>query len=223
MEQQLQQILQTILNRPLKEVQPSSFSGEATEDILDWIDEFERASAHNNWNEQKVLTALPLYLKDGALVFYKGLPDDTKNNDVLLKETLVNYFNSPERQWQKKSKLFGLKQTGNLEAYIQEINKLTQQLQTPEDVKLDLFLNGLKDNLKRALRVRQPANFNDAVNYARLKNSVSKSKDDDMTHLMTTLLEKLTTHSSKEYPENQCSKLEQEMEILKCGGIQTNR
>ena len=64
--------LLALANRPVNEVQPPSFSGKSTEDIREWINKFDMIAAHNRWDEEKVLRALPLYLKDGALTYYQG-------------------------------------------------------------------------------------------------------------------------------------------------------
>ena len=128
---------------------------------------------------------------------------------MLLKEALRNYYENPEVLWQKRSKLFGLTQTGSLEAYIDEVNKLTRQLEIPNDIKLNLFINGLNDRLKGALKMRQPANYEDAINYARLKDSVTQKKSVDTTELLTAIkssLEVPTTESTQD--KNVASKVD---------------
>ena len=59
--------------RPVTELKPPTFSGKEKECIIDWITKFERTATHNEWDDDKQLTTLPLYLADGALVYYNNL------------------------------------------------------------------------------------------------------------------------------------------------------
>ena len=59
----------------------------------------------------------------------------------------------------------------------------------PGDTKRDLFVQGVKENLKIHLQLRQLRNYQEAVRAARVKNYVSTSSDN--TILMKEIIKKL--------------------------------
>ena len=69
------QLLTQLTTKPLIEIQPTPFTGNATDNILDWLENFDRIAAHNIWNNHKQLQVIPVYLKDTTLNFYRSLPD----------------------------------------------------------------------------------------------------------------------------------------------------
>ena len=218
-QQQNQQMLAELMNRvdrpqrPVTEVTPPIFSGKEKECVIDWLSKFNRISAHNGWDDEKELNALPIYLSNGALVYYNSLDDHIKENAVLIKQALRDYYDNQNRRWQKRTELFGLKQNGkNLDDYIDKINKLSQQLNVAAEVKTDIFISGLDDKLKNALKLRQPQNFEDAITFARLKDNTKTNNE----VLMEQILETLKTNNTnlKTLEESASAKLNNEIKAM---------
>ena len=81
----MNELLMQLTTKPATEIHPAPFPGSAAENILDWLESFNRIATHNVWNDQKQLHIIPVYLKDTALNFYRSLPEQTKANIDLLK------------------------------------------------------------------------------------------------------------------------------------------
>ena len=185
MEDALVALLKTMVTKPVTEVQPSKFGGQEGESIIDWLNNYDRIAACNKWEEEKQTQALPLYLDKSALIYYESLPDGIKQNQVLLKEAFKKQYNSVDRQWALKTKLYAHKQEDSLSKYIDELEQLCQELQIQANQKMDHFINGLKPYLKEAMLMKQPKDYNAAVAFARLKDSTKP------THRYEEILSKL--------------------------------
>ena len=171
----VQQLLQALVDRPSQTMQPKVFTGSEKEDIITWIESYDRIAQDNGWNEEKQRRKIPLYLDKSALLYYNSLPDATKENQQLVKEALRRQYHSQDRQWRLRSELHTLTQTSTLTQYIDQLDVLCHQLAIDNEAKLHCFINGLKPHLKEALVLRQPGDYNTAVSYAKLKESASST------------------------------------------------
>ena len=133
----MNQLLTQLTTKPLTEIHPTPFTGTATNNILDWLENFGRIAAHSIWNDQKQLQVIPVYLKDTALNFCGSLPEQTKTDINLLKAALRD-------RYQKQ------------ETYINELDTLAHHLELPDQQKIHYFIFGLKPKLKQALLIQQP-------------------------------------------------------------------
>ena len=86
--QLMNQLITQLTTKPSTEIHPTPFTGTVANNILDWLENFDRIAAHNVWNDQKQLQVIPVYLKDTALNFYCSLPEQTKTDINLLKAAL---------------------------------------------------------------------------------------------------------------------------------------
>ena len=83
-------------------------------------------------------------------MYYNNLDANIRNNIILIKQALREYYNNENRRWQKRQELFSLKKgEQTLDTYIDKINKLSQQLDVGAEVKIDLFINGLDERLSK--------------------------------------------------------------------------
>ena len=90
----------------------------------------------------------------------------------------------------------------SLDDCINDINKLCHQLEVPEDVKLNLFLNGLTEKLQRSLKIRHPRNFTDAVNFASLKDSVATTKNHGIAQHLQQMMDQTGNYRAVEDTES---------------------
>ena len=167
----LQELVETIVNRPTSEIQPTKFSGNAEEDIHAWIRSFDRIATVNLWKADKKIQALPLYLTGQALVFFESLNDNLKQNYQQVSAELIKYFNSANVSWNRRTQLFSLTQTGSLEEYIKKLDKLAQQVGIEDEIKLSLFIKGTTPSLQKALKLKQPSDYQAAIAFARLQHA----------------------------------------------------
>ena len=154
--QLMNQLLTQLTTKPSTEIHPTPFTGTATDNILDWIKNFDRIAAHNVWNDQKQLQVIPVNLKDTALNFYCSLPEQTKTDINLLKAALRDRYHTQDRLFNMRVKLHKLRQGSSLETYINDLDTLARNLELPEKQKIHYFIFGLKSTLKQALLIRQP-------------------------------------------------------------------
>ena len=64
----------------------TEFGGEDREGFIEWIDNWNQASAVNGWTPGEEQVMLPLYSNSRASQFYHGLSPHTKTNINMLKE-----------------------------------------------------------------------------------------------------------------------------------------
>ena len=181
--QLINQLLTQLTTKLSTEIHPTPFTGTTANNIfLDWIESFDRIAAHNVWNDQKQLQVIPVYLKNGALNFYRSLPEQTKTDVNLLKAALRDRYHTQDRLYDMRAKLRELRQGSSLETYINDLNTLARHLELPEQQKIDYFIFGLKSKLKQALLIRQPQTYDDAVTFAKRKHHFVDTDSD--TQLM---------------------------------------
>ena len=74
----MNRLLTRLAAKPSTEIQPAIFTGADNDNILEWLENFQRIANHNSWNDAKQLSVIPVYLQKSALTFYRSLPDATK-------------------------------------------------------------------------------------------------------------------------------------------------
>ena len=185
--QLMNQLITQLTTKPSTEIHPTPFTGTVANNILDWLENFDRIAAHNVWNDQKQLQVIPVYLKDTALNFYCSLPEQTKTDINLLKAALRDRYHTQDRLYGMRVKLHELRQGSSLETYINDLDTLARHLELPEQQKIHYFIFGLKPKLKQALLIRQPQTYDDAVTFAKRKHHFADTDSD--TQLMDLLQE----------------------------------
>ena len=188
---QFRQLLQELADKPTTNIQPSIFTGAEGEDILSWLNKFELIAANSNWNDEKQGRSVPMYLDKSELIYYNSLPEQTKANQQLVKQTLRIQYHSPINQCQLRSELYVLALTGTLSQYTGHREIISQRLNINQETKLHHFINRLKPHLKQALLLRQPPDYNTAVCYAKVKDSTSANNYDRLLEQIKQL-----THSN---------------------------
>ena len=186
--QLMNQLLTQLTTKPSTEIIPTLFTGTAADNILDWLENFDRIAAHNVWNDQKQLQVIPVSVKDTALNFYGSFPDQTKTDINLLKAALRDRYHTQDRLYDMCVKLHELWQGPSLETYINDLDTLARHLELPEQQKIHYFIFGLKPKLKQALLIQQPQTYDDAVTFAKQKHHFADTDYSD-TQLMGLLQE----------------------------------
>ena len=104
----MNQLLTQLTPKPSTKIHPTPFTGTAADNILDWLENFDRIAAHNVWNDQKQLQVIPAYLKDTALDFHRSLPEQTKTDINLLKTALRDRYHTQDRLYDMRVKPYEL-------------------------------------------------------------------------------------------------------------------
>ena len=156
---------------------PRPFSGSPSEDVNEWLSKFERFSRFYSWSNAKKLGAVSLLLDGAALAWYHTQSDETKGNFTNLTDGLKERFGPQTLEFLFRQELYSRKQGENepLSLYTEDIIKKSQRLSITDKDMLNIFINGLQNDLKSHVILNQPKTFAEAENLARLRDSVSKT------------------------------------------------
>ena len=176
--QLMNQLLTQLTTKPSTEIHLTPSTGTAANNILDWLENFDRIPAHNVWNDQKQLQVIPVYLKGTALDFYRSLPDQTKADINLLKAAFRDRYHTQDWLYNMRVKLHELRQVSSLETRINELDNLARYLELPEQQKILYFIFRLKPKLKQALHIRQSQTYDDTVTFAKRKHHFADVNSD---------------------------------------------
>ena len=173
-------LLTAFLRKPTSDhVQLPAFNGEESDDIGIYFEDLDAIAEFHGWNEKAKVDAIPLTLHKHAKMFYLTLPDNVRRNYQNVRNAFKNHFDPPEIKWQKRNQLYSSKQESKtLEEFINELDTLAFKVGVADETKRDIFINGLKNNLKQYVLLKQPFTYADAISAARLKNSISGDSEE---------------------------------------------
>ena len=154
-----------------------SFNGLPNEDINEWLSRFETLAKFHTWSNAKKLSALPLSLGGPAKAWYDYQPEETTGDFKLLTEGLKTRFGSQTLEFLFRQELYARKQgpTEPLSMYTEDIIKKSQRLALSDKDLMNVFINGLCDEIKNHVILNQPKSFAEAENLARLREAVFKN------------------------------------------------
>ena len=90
--------------KPIRSIiDKKKFGVEQKEDIIEWIDMWERAVTANSWTPEQEAVKLPLYLQNRASQVFRNLTTVVKKDLNLVKKELNNYFNSAPLRLQARN------------------------------------------------------------------------------------------------------------------------
>ena len=136
------------------------FSGNADEDVVEFITNFERAANFYKWEESRKTEALPLHL-------------DVQ--DV--------QFHSDSDRWLLRQKLSERKQlpTETVTDYAADVRRMCRRVDVPTTESISFFIQGLNPETKRYVISQRPETLEEAEDQAKLKESVAEPKPGDRT------------------------------------------
>ena len=153
------------------------FCGGPNENVHEWLTKFERLSKFYNWSNAKKLGALPLLLGGTALAWFQTLPDETINDFATLTDELKTRFGAQNLEFIFRQELYARKQGQNepLSMYTEDVIRKCQRLSLSDNDMMNVFINGLNNEIKTHVILNQPKSFAEAENLARLRNAVGNS------------------------------------------------
>ena len=183
------QIRQPVINQPAVRPKRSvvdikQFAGEDRDDIVEWLETWNRAAIANSWgpNEEKVM--LPLYLKGRASQHYRHLQPEVRENVELLKRELEGHFNSPSQRLHAKNLLGERSQKPNetVADFYEDVCRLSHRgfsnrsLEFQQEKSLENFIKGLKPTIKKIFWGDEPESLDEAYQKARTRELYLTSK-----------------------------------------------
>ena len=190
------------LFKPLK-----NFCGTEDEDVDEFIMSLTQLAAFQNWDEDRVLQALPLFLGGNARIWFNAYDRDGVMGLADILTALREQFNPEVNKWLNRQKLDRYTQGPNtsLSEYAAQVRRLCQRLELPKTEWLHHFMRGLKPTLKAHVYLQQPKTFEEAEYAARLKES-APDPNPSMNAIMSQVsnivsdLKAITIHSQQEKP-----------------------
>ena len=158
----------------------SSYHGAKGEGAEDFCDNFELVCITCGHDTDAMrLRAFPLVMKNEAKVWYNNLGDDNKETWAALRAAFLQRYqkgHTPEERWQKLSdlKMTSLEGYSKYEAKFVElwglwVASLGEGEGAPDFLKKDKFLVGLCEPLRKKVRGKFPASYEEAIAIAKRK------------------------------------------------------
>ena len=156
---------------------PRPFSGLPSEDINEWLMKFERFAKFYNWSNAKKLGAMTLLLDGPALAWFHTQTAETVANFQSLADALKARFGAQNLEFIFRQELYSRKQGRNepLSVYTADVIKMCQRLGIGDKDMMNIFINGLTDEIKNHVILNQPDTFAKAENLARLRDAVTRN------------------------------------------------
>ena len=146
----------TLANRDkmLREIEMPVFSGPLP---FDWISRVERFFRFGNYNEEEKLHLVSLSLEGPVLQWFNGeLISDPFVSWEQFTQRMLDRFGGPIDN-DPATRLFRLKQEGEIEDYVNEFEALRNQVTGVDEKNLiKVFFNGLKSDMKEVIRMKEP-------------------------------------------------------------------
>lgn len=132
---------------------------------------------YNNWDDNELMKAISLSLKEP--VFYQSLGALRRRNFKLFSDAKSKRqkYNPPEKIYMRRSELFSLKQEVKpLDKHVEKLENLALEADIGPEIKRDLFISEINEELHMYLQIEQPITYNEALRKARVKDAVGQEK-----------------------------------------------
>ena len=174
---------------------PRSFSGLPSEYVTEWLRKFDQYAKCYTRNNAKKLGALSLLLDGPAQAWLHTQPPETANDFNALFDALKNRFGAQNLAFIFRQELYSRKQRPNqpLSCYTEDIIKRCQRLNISDNDMLNIYINGLADDIKTHVILNQRDTFAKAENLAKLREAVMSN--DSLTNALANVNQ---DHSIKE-------------------------
>ena len=138
---------------------------------------FERLAKFYNWSNAKKLRAMTLLLDGPALAWFHAQTAETVGNFQSLADALKARFGAQNLEFIFCQELYSRKQGRNepLSVYTADVIKMCQRLGIGDKDMMNIFINGLTDEIRNHVILNQPDAFAKAENLARLRDAVTRN------------------------------------------------
>ncbi|CAG8719924.1 10579_t:CDS:1 [Racocetra persica] len=195
------------------------FHSTEDEDLVEWIEAFQRAANANNWPKPRRIDIASGYLFGIAANWYSDHKDDLQYWDnenqpgASFASEFVKYFTTPERRyrWQIDLNLLTQQENKKVDLYVYKFKRLQKRVypknKLPPTYVVRMFIGGLKGKIAAFMSIAEPKNLDNVIKNARKIKAgeyYEKRKEEDPTnqliealthkmHQMAANYEKLTT------------------------------
>ena len=140
------------------------FSGQDSENIMEWMEHWNRSVVANRWSVHTELVMFPLFLVGRALQHFRTIPSEVRESVYELKREFERHYNSPLQRLQARNLLGERSQKPNesVAEYYEDIFCLVQRawgtksLEYQREKSLEYFVKGLKQTIRKIFWGRNP-------------------------------------------------------------------
>lgn len=149
---------------------------------FDWIAQEERYFRVTQSDLERKMELVSLSLTEDALRFnyeleYRPFTDWSEFKRRLLARFTKSFEKTPGKR------LFSLQQSGTASEYVREFQELAHQVKLAEENLIDIFFNGLKQELKEVIKMKEPRTLPDHI------EAVMKMEDSEFCKMFALLKE----------------------------------
>src|SRR2546421_2225151 len=211
------------VNAPARElsiVKITDFSGKDDEDPHEWMDNFERAAAANQWaQDARKLAIVTGYMKDAAAAWATAAMAPTAQNRIVgfsgnnagvdFKDRFLEKFtpDSKQNKWYYELSTIRQRAEESVDEYslrfqrlLRKVNRTVNNIQTiPPQLQVRMYLCGLNSLITPLVSISDPADLGAAIDHVRtvetgynFKTPLGKSDTKDEVDELTKKIEQLT-------------------------------
>lgn len=143
------------------------YSGMGSDDVVEWMDFYERVSQHNGWNNDMKITNIVFYLSDVAKTWFTNHETEFDTWDTL-KTRMLEIFGRPtarkilaERKLAMRIQMPDEGYTSYLEDVISLCARVNNRMTEPE--KIQHILKGINEQAFNILLIRNPTTVSEIV------------------------------------------------------------
>ena len=126
------------------------FSGDAHEDVNEFLTNFNRTSAFYHLTPERKAEALPLFSTGSASIWFNTTPELKGRPSDVLSEALKKQFHSDSDVWLLRQQLNETKQlaTESVSAFAAKVRLLCQRINLPRSESTNYFIQGSRPHIK---------------------------------------------------------------------------
>ena len=155
------------LAKTLAKVDVNKFSGNPDEDVDDWVFRLERHFKKIGLDDDEKIDFAVDYLRGSAMTAYRSMENWSLSSWQNFKTTLLSMYQPQNLQIILRMKLKKLQQTGSVQVYINDFNKLLYPIKNmSEEDKIIMFIDGLREATKSRVSYDEPSTLGKAKELA---------------------------------------------------------
>lgn len=128
-----------------------------------FIQHFRYVSISNEWTNRDMVRVFPTLLPESGITWHSSLPEEAKTDFETLAQNFIHRFQRGVDQYALHQRFHNLKLIGNnVEAYMDELQKVGHKLKKTQEETLAQFKLGLPPSIYRWVAEKNPGNLMEA-------------------------------------------------------------
>ena len=159
------------------------FSGDPTENVKEFLRQFQEVATFNNYSNEQKGAILPLLLTGNARAWINSIPELATRTFEDLSEALVKRFHSGTDIFLLRLQLLDRRQLPgeSVLQFASAIRKFCLRLEVSIEDNVHHFVNGLRPELRNYVFLQRPKTFSEAEKLARLREAFPEEQPADRT------------------------------------------